>query len=414
MRLSDVQGPTLVMSMLEEDKRMDIRWSEQFERGQVRALYFTVLATLVAKYDISADPQKEQRSRSAFLQASPAGHHGQLNTSTSDVFDNTVTTAEVHPKGESNSTVLQNALDIAGKENAKLRQVIQNLRTEMVLLKERLGIDDSGDITDAVGVEFDHPEAPTPAERAWQRAVSLHHLPRTVSEESLTEETYTWRGTLETRERAIRKRERLLSEKEEDVVDVQRKAADLEQQSKELAIKDREYKLRFRGLEEREKREGDLPRRLQEIDEREQALEERERLMQEQLEEVEELKRQLQSGGGHTDPAAGIASGGGADAKPPQTLVVTVPNLYDMAGTYTLHAEQRRGRPQWECEDRLMYHEAGKWVIGFDYEADDGVAWVSSTEKHNNRLPHMLKSWSFVPGEGEPFEVDPEITVTPQ
>ena len=66
---------------------------------------------------------------------------------------------------------LQNALDLAGKENAKLRQVIQNLHTEVGLLKERLGMDDHGGLDDIVTPAHDpeDPTSPTPAERAWKR-----------------------------------------------------------------------------------------------------------------------------------------------------------------------------------------------------------------------------------------------------
>ena len=231
------------------------------------------------------------------------------------------------------------------------------------------------------------------------RAISLHHLPRTVSEESLTEETYTWRGTLETRERAVRKREKLLSEKEESVIVVQERLAELEQQTKELAIKDREYKLRYRGIEEREAREGDLPRRIAEITQREQEIEAKERALQRQLDNA------------HTTTTT-TTNGNGNNNTPPDTLQVDVPSLYDMAGTYVLMDEQRKGRPQWESEGRLMYHEAGKWVVGFDYEADEGVAWVTSTQNHANQMPHLITSWSYAPGEGEDFEEDPAIRVT--
>eukprot|EP00754_Rhynchopus_humris_P021391 Rhum_TRINITY_DN14744_c7_g1::Rhum_TRINITY_DN14744_c7_g1_i1::g.114223::m.114223 len=400
-----------VVSMLEEDKRMDIRWAEQLERGQARSGFLHALNGLracvvapqrtasvkdlltanVLPTEILDSPEPSPRTRSQSRSRSLDAHR--ILGDVTDPLD------------------LQRSLDLAARDNAKLRQAARNLQSENEYLRAKLDCDELSELADTIkSIPADPDDLRTPAEIAWNRALSLHHLPRTISEESLTDETYDWRATLESRESAILMRERVLQERETLSATYERKLADLDQQSKELAIKDREYKLRFRGIEERELKEGDLPRRLAEVDEREQALEQREQELQDRLDAVEELRRSLLDGTVHVDPAADAADTAADDA-PPAVLVVEVPNLFEMAGEFTLMAEPHVGRPQWESDDRRLYHLGGRWAIGFEHEVDEGVAWVSTTQPHRNVLPHKITSWSFAPEEGAELEVDAGIKV---
>eukprot|EP00754_Rhynchopus_humris_P021394 Rhum_TRINITY_DN14744_c7_g1::Rhum_TRINITY_DN14744_c7_g1_i4::g.114233::m.114233 len=315
----------------------------------------------------------------------------------------------------SDASASERALSLAARECASLRFVNATLRRECDALRATTGA--------AAGVAEKEAVAAAAAAAAaeagdaaaeklcsgaelWKRVRSQAQIPENL--ESIAEcpengwETFVERLATQAQKEALARRA--------EAAAVERKLAELDQESKELAITEKSYKLRFRGIEERELKEGDLPRRLAEVDEREQALEQREQELQDRLDAVEELRRSLLDGTVHVDPAADAADTAADDA-PPAVLVVEVPNLFEMAGEFTLMAEPHVGRPQWESDDRRLYHLGGRWAIGFEHEVDEGVAWVSTTQPHRNVLPHKITSWSFAPEEGAELEVDAGIKV---
>eukprot|EP01064_Diplonema_japonicum_P004374 TRINITY_DN12833_c4_g1_i1.p1 TRINITY_DN12833_c4_g1~~TRINITY_DN12833_c4_g1_i1.p1 ORF type:complete len:370 (+),score=102.11 TRINITY_DN12833_c4_g1_i1:96-1205(+) len=363
-------GVLMVMDMLERDRRMDVKWTEQLERRGVRNAFLPL-------HMQHAMSQRHHEDPTTLISPLAAGAPS-LPVAAMNVNQNEV-------------DALQQALDAAAKENAKMKLMINNLNNEI----ERLG-------GIQLAMESDsEEELATPAEIAWKRATALHHLPRTISEESITEEAYDWRRTLEYREAAVERRERLLIEREHTLRNTEAKESDLDQKIKEIELKDREYKLRFRGLEDREAREGNLPEMLRAAEEKQEELEQKEQELAEKEASLEAREAEMEATAVEKEPDT-----------PPQRLNIIVPSLGELSGVYDLSEDMLKGRAQWMCDDKTLYHEAGKWVIGFSHEMDDGIVWMASTAPHRNAFPQAITSWSLVEDEGGDFIVQTDIEVT--
>eukprot|EP01059_Diplonema_ambulator_P014969 TRINITY_DN25_c7_g1_i1.p1 TRINITY_DN25_c7_g1~~TRINITY_DN25_c7_g1_i1.p1 ORF type:complete len:396 (+),score=116.73 TRINITY_DN25_c7_g1_i1:75-1190(+) len=365
------EGILMVMDMLERDRRMDVKWTEQLERRGVRNAFLPL--------------HMKHLSENARAHRDPVEHS----------FRSGVTDPSIHG-GSANEVALQRALDQAAKENTKMKLMIKNLNAEV----ERLG---GIQLVEEDGSDEEDEDLVTPAEIAWKRATALHHLPRTISEESITEEAYDWRRTLEIREAAVQRREHLITEREKNVRTIEEKEAELEQKIKELEIKDREYKLRFRGLEERELKEGNLPDMIREIEEREAEVARKEEELAEREDELRDREQRVLD---EPEPAPVKEAG------PPSKLNILVPSLSELTGIYEISPDLHCGRPLWLCDDRQLYHEGGKWVLGFANDVEEGIVWMASTNPHRNAYPHTITSWSVVEDEGGDFVVNGEIEVT--
>eukprot|EP01060_Flectonema_neradi_P000154 TRINITY_DN1010_c1_g1_i1.p1 TRINITY_DN1010_c1_g1~~TRINITY_DN1010_c1_g1_i1.p1 ORF type:complete len:292 (+),score=76.54 TRINITY_DN1010_c1_g1_i1:329-1204(+) len=263
-------------------------------------------------------------------------------------------------------------------------------------------------------------EHSTPAEREYARAVALHHLPRSISEESLCDDAYGWRHTLELRENAVSSREELLLKKEAEVKRIQAMEQELEQQIRELKGKEKEYKLRFRGIEDREERQGRLPEILAELTEREEHLAEREEALDnresELLDREQELNDRLESIEQQEcsllERETNVAERENALPKILTTYTVTVPEKEEFSGDYVESSEKLRGRPSWvSSKGTTLYHEQGRWSFSLNGEIDDGIVWIVSTATNRGGavLPHDIDSWDLYGDDS--FTTDSSITV---
>ena len=305
---------------------------------------------------------------------------------------------------------------MAAQENARLMQIVGNLAMEIQRLK---GEEITGKLDHAEQRLLD--DQATPAEREYARAVALHHLPRSVSDESLCDDAYGWRHTLELRENAVSSREELLQKKEAEVKRIQAMESELEQQIRELKGKEKEYKLRFRGVEDREERQGRLPEILSEVSEREERLSEREEELDQResdmLDRDQELNDRMdqieQQESSLLDREASVCERENALPKVLTTYTVFVPDKEDFSGEYVESTEKVRGRTTWissEC-GATLYHEAGRWSFSFTSEIDEGIVWIASTSTNRGGAtpPHEMESWDIYTGGG--FSICPSLTV---
>eukprot|EP01063_Lacrimia_lanifica_P015161 TRINITY_DN2197_c1_g1_i1.p1 TRINITY_DN2197_c1_g1~~TRINITY_DN2197_c1_g1_i1.p1 ORF type:complete len:657 (+),score=258.70 TRINITY_DN2197_c1_g1_i1:97-2067(+) len=431
MTMAAARGSVLVMTMLEEDQRMDIKWSEQVARTMTKNTYLKGLQQKDGRplhSDPTADPPETP----------DLGNFAELLRSVTLPTPSKARSVSGTPGSPTGAAaqvaVLEQALDLAGKENGKLRQQIRNLEWELNVKApgseaasppgpavEEAGLELKGfdDIPLAESTRIDIPKpvsvrkspcldtSPTPAERAWKRALDLSVLPRTISEESFQEETYDWRRTLELREAAVQRRERLLETREADMREVEKMKSDYNQQTKELAIKEKEFKLRFRGIEELEARGKDIARRLEGIDAREKALAEREQALHALQDQLALKERQL--------AAAGVDCAAAAASDPPPKLRLTVPALGELSGEYVLSDTLHAGHPMWVCdEERAVYHDraSGKWYVGFEESREESLAWMASLHPHGGKFPDLVMSWGLAEDEGGACTHADDIEVT--
>ncbi|KAJ9458198.1 hypothetical protein DIPPA_33062 [Diplonema papillatum] len=397
----------LVIELLEENGRMEVKWSEQLARADVRNHYEPKHLANAKKLKSangtlsSVQGKKELSFIMPRTNALSAVGRGRVCPSS---YAGSAVDGYVDPH---ESSALQEALDLAAKENAKLKLTISVMNQERSEL-EQVEYDVLSDV---------FVDDATPGELAWKRATALHHLPRTISEESMTEETFDWRRTLEMREKAVLHREKLVTEREIKVRDLESRQADLEQARKEIAIKDREYKLRFRGVEERETKEGNMPKMLKELEEREQACLEKETALEERDEAMNDRETALNDRSNDLDAREATLQEReeavvGREPPPPHSLLVEIPKQPKLSGVYNLSLDSHRGRPKWESDDatRALYHEGGKWVFGFVNEMDEGIVWVTSARPHKGDFPDAISEWMTYEDETD-FVLDEEVTV---
>ena len=187
-----------VVSMLEEDKRMDIRWAEQLERGQTR--YSPPPPTHTHTHTKINTPHfMSTARRSGFLHALNGLRAcvvpPQRTASVKDLLTANVLPSEIldspepSPRTRSQSRSrsldahrilgdvtdpldLQRSLDLAARDNAKLRQAARNLQSENEYLRAKLDCDELSELADTIkSIPADPDDLRTPAEIAWNRCV---------------------------------------------------------------------------------------------------------------------------------------------------------------------------------------------------------------------------------------------------